>query len=94
MATIYARLKRQNKFKYLILISASFSKFNEEDQRDNEIELIIIFNNNHKLTKTDIDNIDVKSQLEHQIQIQKTKESGEIFDEIILLEIGFYKTGE
>ena len=38
MATLYARLKNQNKFKYHILISASFFKTNEEDQRFDEIE--------------------------------------------------------
>ena len=34
----------------------------------------------HNLTESDIDNIDVRSQLAHQIQIQETKESGWIFD--------------
>ena len=30
---------------------------------------------NSDLTESDIDNFDVRSQLEHQIQIQETKES-------------------
>ena len=51
-------------------------------------------NFNHKLTESDIKNIDVESQLEHQFQIQETKESGWIFDEIISMKIRFYKTGE
>ena len=51
-------------------------------------------NNKNKLTESDIDNIDIKSQLEHQIQIQETKESGWIFDKIISMKIRFYKTGE
>ena len=50
------------------------------------------FNNN--LRETDINKIDVKSQLEHQIQIQETKESGWIFDRNNSLKIRFYKTGE
>ena len=50
------------------------------------------FNNN--LTETDIDDIDIKSQLEHQIQVQETKESGWILDKINSMEIRFYKTGE
>ena len=29
---------------------------------------------NNKLTESDIDNIDVRSDLEHQIQVQETKE--------------------
>ena len=76
MATIYARLINQNKFKCHILFSESFYKINEEDQRSDEIELLINLNINNNLTESHIDNIDVKSQLEHQIQIQETKESG------------------
>ena len=41
MATIYARLINQKKFKYHILFSASFYKIIEEDQRCDEIELFI-----------------------------------------------------
>ena len=82
MATIHARLKNQYKCKYHILFSASFYKINEEDLRSDETELFINLNINHNLTETDIKNIDVKCQLEHQIQIQETKESVWIFDKI------------
>ena len=41
MSVIYARLINHYKFKYHTLFSASFYKNNEEDQRDNEIELYI-----------------------------------------------------
>ena len=61
MATIYARLMNQYKFRYHILFSVSFYEINEEDQRRDEIELFFNLNINHKLTETDIDNIDVKS---------------------------------
>ena len=94
LSVIYARLINQYKFKYHTLFSASFYKINEEDQRDNEIELYINLKNNHNLTESDIDNIDIKSQLEHQIQIQETKESGWIFDKINSMKISFYKTEE
>ena len=73
MSFIFARLINQYKFKYHTLFSASFYKINEEDQRDNEIELYINLKIIHNLTESDIDNIDVRSQLEHQIQIQETK---------------------
>ena len=76
MATIYAKLKNQYKFKYHIKFSASFYKNIEEDQRSDEIELFINLKINNNLTESDIDNIDIKSQLEHQFQIQETKESG------------------
>ena len=69
-------------------------KINEEHQRNDEIELFIILNNNQNLTQTDINNIDVKSQLKHQIQIQETKESGWIFDKTNSRKIRFYTTGE
>ena len=94
VATIYARLINQYKFKYHILFSASFFKINEEDQRSDEIDLFNNLKINNKLTESDIDIIDNKSQLEHQIQIQETKESGWIFERIIALKIRFYKTGE
>ena len=94
MATIYARLINQYNFKYHILFSASFYKINEEDQRSDEIELFINLNINNNLTESDIDNIDIISQLEHQIQIQETKESGWIFDKINAMKLRFYKTGD
>ena len=49
---------------------------------------------NNNLTESDIDKIDVGSQLEHQIQIQETKDSGWIFDKINSMKISFYKTEE
>ena len=73
------------------MFSFSFYKINEEDQRSDEIDLFNNLNINHNLTETDIGNIDVKSQLEHQIQIQETAESGWIFDRIKSMKIRFYK---
>ena len=94
MSTIYARILNQCKCKYHILFSASFYKNNEEDQRDIETEYFVNLITNHNLTETDVKNIDVKSQLEHQIQIQGTKESGWVFDKSNSMKIGFHKTGE
>ena len=94
LSVIYARLKNQYKFKYHTLFSASFYKINEEDQRNNEIELYINLKINNNLTESDIDNIDVRAQLEHLIQIQEMKESGWIFDKINSMKISFYKTTE
>ena len=51
-------------------------------------------NNNDKLTQSDIDNIDVKSPLELQIQQQEMKVSGWRFDKKNSRTIYFYKTGE
>ena len=84
----------QYKFKYHILFSASFYKINEEDQRSDEIELFIDLNIHNNLTEADIINIDVESQLEHQIQVEETKESGWIFDKYNSMKIRFYKTEE
>ena len=80
MATIHARLKNQNKFKCFTIFSANFYEVIEEGQRSNEIELIINLNINNHLAENDILKIDIKSQIEHQIQIQGTKESDWIFD--------------
>ena len=92
LSVIYARLLNQYKFKYHTLFSASFYKINEEDQRYNEIELYMNLKINHNLTEFDIDKSDVRSQLEHQIQIEETKESGWMFDKINSMKISFYKT--
>ena len=94
LSFIYARLINQYKFKYHTLFSASFYKINEEDQRNNHIELYMNLKTNNNLTESDIDNIDVRSQLEHQIQIQELKDSGWIFDKINSMKISFYKTIE
>ena len=94
LSAIYARLINQYKFKYRTLFSASFYKIIEEDQRKNEIELYINLKINHNLTEADIDNIDLRSQLEHKVQVQKTKETRWVFDKIISMKISFHKTGE
>ena len=94
LSVIYSRILNQYKFKYHTLFSASFYKINEEDQRNNEIELCINLKVINELTESDIDNIDVRSQLEQQIQVQETKESGWIFDKINSMKISFYKTTE
>ena len=94
LTVIYARLINQNKYKYHTLFSASLYKINEEDQRNNEIELYLNLNINHNLTESDIDNIDVRSQLEHQIQNQEMKESSWIFDKINSMKTSVQKTGE
>ena len=51
-------------------------------------------NFSHNLIETDIKNIDVKSQLEHRIQNQETRESGWLFDKIDSMKIKIHKTGE
>ena len=94
LSVIYVRLTNQYKFEIHTFFSSTFYKFNEEDQRSNEIELYINLNINHNITESDIENIDVRSQLEHQIQVQETKESGRTFDKINSMKISFYKTGE
>ena len=94
LSVIYARLINQYKFKYHTLFSASFYKINEEDQTNNHIELYINLKINNNLTESGIDNIDIRSQLEHQIQMQELKDSGWIFDKINSMKKSFYKTTE
>ena len=94
MATIYASLKNQCKFKYHKLFSASFYKSDEEDQRSKELKILLYLNKNQKITKSDINDIDVNSQWEHQLQIEETKENGWIFDKITWRKSVFVKTGD
>ena len=82
LSVIYARLINQYKFKYQTVFSARFDKQDEDNQVLDETELFINLNINHNLTETDINNIDVKSPLEHQIQQQEMKDSGWRFDKI------------
>ena len=89
MSVIYARLMNQYKFKYHTLFSASFYKIIEEDWRNNEIEIYKKLKINNNLTESDIGNIDVRFQIEHQIQIQETKEPRWIFDKINSMKISF-----
>ena len=79
MATFYARLINQYKFKYRTLFSASFYRIDEEDQICDDVENFISLKIIANLTETYVDNIDVKSQSEHQIRIQETKKSEWIF---------------
>ena len=65
----------QYKYKYHTLFSPGFHKINEEDQRSDEIELYIILNITNNLTEFVINNIDIKSEIGHQIQIQETNET-------------------
>ena len=92
LSKFYARLINQYKFRYQTVFSARFDKQNEDGQLLDETELFITLNINHNLTQTDIDNIDVKSPLEHQIQPQEMKDSGWRFDKINSMTVYFYKT--
>ena len=65
LSVIYARLMNQTNSKYQTVFSARFDKQDEDNQVLDETELYITLNINHNLTETDINNIDVKSPLEH-----------------------------
>ena len=94
LSIIYARLINQYKFKYQVVFSARFDKQNEDGQLLDETELFIILNNNHNLTQSELDKIDIRSALEHQIQQQKMKDSGWRFDKINSMTFYFYETNE
>ena len=93
LSVIYAILINQYKFKYHTLFSARFDKQNEDNQVLDETELFINLNINQNLTQSDLDNIDVKSPLELQIQQQELKDSGWRFDKINSMTLYFYQTG-
>ena len=68
MAKIYARLIDHYKFKYQTVFSARFDNQDEDDQILDEVDLFLSLNINRNLTESEIDKIDVRSQLEQQIQ--------------------------
>ena len=90
----FARLLKQYQFRYQTVFSTRFDKQDEDIQVLDETELFINLKINQNLTETDINNIDVKTPLEHQLQQQGTKNSGWRFDKINSMTINFYKTGE
>ena len=94
LSVLYARLINQSKFRYQTVFSARFDKQDENNQVLHETELFINLNINHNLTQTDIDNIDIKSPLEHQLQQQEMKDSGWRFGKINSMTVYFYKTNE
>ena len=57
------------------MFSARFDKQDEEEQVLDEIDLYINLNINRNIGESGIDNIDLRSQLDEQIQNQETKDS-------------------
>ena len=85
---------KQYKFKYQTVFSARFDKQDEDNHLLDETELFNNLNIIHNLTESDLDKIDFKSPLEHQIQQQEMKDSGWRYDKITSMTIYFYRTGE
>ena len=94
LSVISAKLSHQNKFNYQTVFSERFDKQDSDNQVLEETELFFNLNFNHNLTQTDVDNIDVISPLENQIQQQEIKDCGWMFEKINSMTIYFYKTGE
>ena len=61
----------QTKYKYQTVCSARFDEEDEDDQVFDEFEMYFNLNNNQILTESDIDNFNIRSQSERQIQNQK-----------------------
>ena len=76
------------------MFSAKFVKRHIVDQVLNGIDLYNNFTTYQNSTVSDIDKTDFKSQLEHQIQNQESKDSGWTFDKTISGTKEFYKTSE
>ena len=94
LAMIYARLINHYKFKYQTVFSARFDKQDEDGQLLDETESFINLNFTHNLTQSDLDNINIISPLDFQIQQQELKDSGWRFDKINSMTICFYKTNQ
>ena len=94
LCIFHARLKNQYKFRYQTAFSARFGKQDEDNQVLDETELFNNLNINHNLTESDLDEVDIKSPLQLQVQQQEMKDSGWRFDEINSMTKNCYKTGE
>ena len=94
LSVTYARLMNQYIFKYQTVFSGRFDKQDEDNQVLEETELFLNLNINHNLTETDLDNIDIKSPLEHQVQQQEITDLGWRLDKINSITVYFYKTGK
>ena len=81
LANINARLLNQYRSRCQTVYSATFDKQNEDDEVLDQNELYLNLDNNRILTESDIDNIDIRSQLEPKIQTRETKDSRWRFDE-------------
>ena len=94
LSVIYARLMNQYNFRYQTVFSARFDEQDEDNQVLDGTKYFINLNYNHNLTESHLDNIDVMSPLQHQIQQQEMINSGWRFDKINSMTIYFYKTVE
>ena len=90
MSVVYARLINQFKFKYQTVFSARFDKQDEDNQALDETELFINLDINQKITESDIDNVDIKSPIEQQVQNQEMRDSCWRFDKIFSTTSYFY----
>ena len=90
MAVTYARLVNQNKLAYQTVFLARFDKQDGDNQVLDETDLFINLNSNQNLTESDINNIDIISPLEHQIQTQEMKDSSWRFGKINSMTIYFF----
>ena len=75
VAAIYASLRNQYIFKNQTVFSPRFDEEDEDVQIIHEAEFCRNLNINHKLTESDIYDIDIKSPFEEQIQKQDLKSS-------------------
>ena len=83
LSVIHARLINQYIFKNQTVFSARLDKQDGDNHLLDETELFTNFKTNHKLTESDLDRIDIKSPLQHQIQQHDMKNSEWRFDKII-----------
>ena len=76
LSVISATSINQYSIRYQTMFSARFDKQDGNNQVLVETDFFTILNINQSLTQTDLDSIDIKSPLKHQIQQQKMKDSG------------------
>ena len=93
MAHIYAKYINQYKFKYQLSFMLIFNKFEEDGDIKKEVEMTITLKMANDLTQSEIENINIRWDLEARKQNLEMRESGWNFQRVNSMTISFYNTG-
>ena len=91
MATNCAMLMNQYKFIFQTVFSARFDKQGKDGQILDETEIYKNLGINRSLKRIEIDNINVRFQLEDQIITRQMKDIGWRFDKCVPMTVYFFK---
>ena len=94
MVDVYAKLLNQYKFKDQLTFLVILIKYGEDNEPISEVELPITLSITQNLKQSELDNINIRWNLEKRIQSVQMKESGWNFQKNNSMERSFHKFGE